>query len=246
VHPGRVPTFDFSHVVVVVPARNEEDSIVQCLQSLRAARRELHDDVTCTVTVVADRCADRTVRYALRELIDPGDIVLESTVGSVGAARQLGTECALLDVALPLHRVWIANTDADTVVSRDWLTTHLDVARSGAVGVAGVVELRRDRPCGVTLRESFERSYRRAADGSHPHVHGANLGCRADAFRAVGGWNPLRTGEDHDLWARLARYGPVESTTASSVATSARTTGRAPAGFAADLAALDYEIGTVA
>ena len=48
----------------------------------------------------------------------------------------------------------------------------------------------------------------------------------------------LTTGEDHDLWNRLRRYGPTLSTTALTVATSARRTGRAPEGFAADLSAL--------
>ena len=41
-----------------------------------------------------------------------------------------------------------------------------------------------------------------ARDGTHRHVHGANLGVRADLLDAVGGWRRLHTGEDHDLWQR--------------------------------------------
>jgi hypothetical protein len=37
-------------------------------------------------------------------------------------------------------------------------------------------------------------------DGTHPHVHGANLGIRADAYSDAGGWNDLTVAEDHCLW----------------------------------------------
>ncbi|MGA9277022.1 glycosyltransferase [Ilumatobacter sp.] len=237
------PSVDIAHVVVVIPACDEEDSIVECLQSVAAARRRLPAEVSCSVTVVADRCTDRTVSRALAALAGgDGDVVLESNAGIVGTARHLGVECALLDLGVEPRRVWIANTDGDTVVPPDWLTTHLDIARSGAIGAAGVVELRELALCRTDLVELFDRTYLRRPDGTHPHVHGANMGCRADAFRAAGGWNPLATGEDHDLWNRLRRVGPVTASTALTVTTSARLVGRAPAGFAANLAALDREL----
>ena len=36
-------------------------------------------------------------------------------------------------------------------------------------------------------------------NGTHGHVHGANMGFRGDAYLAAGGWYPLASGEDHDL-----------------------------------------------
>src|SRR5690606_39684918 len=48
----------------------------------------------------------------------------------------------------------------------------------------------------------------RYEDG-HPHVHGANLGVSAAAYRAVGGFPPLAAHEDQALVAALARDGFV-------------------------------------
>ena len=75
-------------------------------------------------------------------------------------------------------------------------------------------------------------------DGSHPHVHGANLGVRADAYLKAGGWSHVETGEDHDLWSRLTEAGLRRlSSSAITVLTSGRRVGRAPNGFAEALAA---------
>lgn len=234
-------------IVVVIPARDEEDSIVACLEGVRVARRRLPFDVRSSMVVVADRCRDETVARAVSTIMgDDGDIIVDSQLGTVGAARQLGARCALLDVPEDLGRVWIASTDADTVVPVDWLTTQLDIARTGLVGAAGIVRLRRDARSDLALVDSFDRSYSHGDGRHHSHVHGANMGFRADAFHAVGGWNSLATGEDHDLWNRLRDVGPVVATTALWVTTSARLTGRAPSGFAADLALLDSAIAPVA
>jgi hypothetical protein len=75
-------------------------------------------------------------------------------------------------------------------------------------------------------------------DGTHPHVHGANIGVRADVYLEAGGWTPLETGEDHDLWNRLSGSGCTKRSIAQlKVITSGRRIGRAPHGFAEALAA---------
>jgi hypothetical protein len=64
-------------------------------------------------------------------------------------------------------------------------------------------------------------------------VYGANLGVRADAYLAVGGFGAVATGEDHHLWRRLGQAGYRRSYAAeSTVRTSARRHGRAPGGLA--------------
>jgi hypothetical protein len=88
------------------------------------------------------------------------------------------------------------------------------------------------------VAERFRRSYLIGTDGTHPHVHGANLGVRADAYCCAGGWRDLRTAEDHDLWRRLIDVGAaIASTARIEVITSGRRQGRAPHGFADALAA---------
>ncbi|MFD9466963.1 glycosyltransferase [Streptomyces sp. NPDC060027] len=73
----------------------------------------------------------------------------------------------------------------------------------------------------------------------HPHVHGANLGVSAAAYLRVGGFEPLPTGEDRDLAARLFAAGHrVARTDQHAVHTAARLRGRAPGGLADLLASL--------
>ena len=233
-----------SHIVVIVPARNEHDLIERCVRSLEAAC-DAPLGVSATVVVVADCCTDDTALRARRTLRRRHRVV-QVTAGSAGAARRAGTEHALDALDAPLDRVWVATTDADTVVDADWLTLQLEFARDGAIAVAGIVDLLDSDSLDADLVGGFRSAYTVNVDGTHPHVHAANLGFRADAYRDVGGWNPLASGEDHDLWNRLCTIGPTVSTTALRVHTSARLTGRAPEGFAADVAALAGDIATVA
>ena len=228
------------HVLVVVPAHDEEERIGATLASVAVARRCLPSSVSSRVVVVADASSDATARIA-RLMRRPGDLVVETAHGCVGLARRAGTHRGLSSSPCGPQATWIASTDADSVVPPDWLLGHLHAARAGFVGVAGVVDLVDHEADGHTLAR-FRASYATNDDGSHPHVHGANLGVRADAYLAAGGWGALATGEDHDLWRRVQQVGPTLATAAVRVMTSARRIGRAPAGFAADLAALDAAV----
>jgi hypothetical protein len=63
-------------------------------------------------------------------------------------------------------------------------------------------------------------------------VHGANLGIRASAYLAAGGFPPLRTAEDHALLAAATRAGcMVAQASDIAVETSGRRLARAPRGF---------------
>jgi glycosyltransferase involved in cell wall biosynthesis len=225
-------------VAVVVPARDEADRIEATLRGLEAARRQVAKQVSCAVVVVADRCRDDTAARARALLVAP-DVVVEIEAGCVGVARRLGTALALRRSPAPTTRTWLASTDADTVVPEGWLAPHLFHAERGAVGVAGIVELRADEAVDRVLAERFASTYELDhGRGLHPHVHGANLGVRADAYLRAGGWARLPVGEDQELWSRLREVGPVVSTIDSRVATSGRRQGRADHGFAAELEAL--------
>jgi hypothetical protein len=71
----------------------------------------------------------------------------------------------------------------------------------------------------------------------HPHIHGANLGVRADVYHLLGGWAVEPSGEDIDLVRRAeTRTGVgILRTPRDPVVTSGRRVGRAPAGFASYL-----------
>ena len=230
------------HVIVVLPAHDERSRIGDTIASIHRARTMIDARARSMLVVVADTCSDDTAALA-RQLCGAGDLVLETTDRSVGTARRKGTHAGLKRTNVKASNVWLANTDADSVVPDDWLTAQLDLARDGVVGVAGVVGLRDDEHADDRLRRRFDDAYLFTEDGGHHHVHGANLGVRADAYLAAGGWSDLETGEDHDLWRRLSSGGPLVSSTAIRVATSPRSVGRAPAGFAVGLTELVNRVG---
>jgi len=217
-------------VGVVVPAQNEETSIGPCIESIRRSCESapLGD---YWIAIVADSCEDDTVPRARRAVDGVGE-VLECNARSAGSARRLGVDAVLTHfVGRDLERVWLANTDADTVVPRDWLTVQLRLADAGVAAVAGIVKL--EEGGSSAAHELYRATYLTRPDGTHGHVHGANLALRADAYRDAGGWAHRPLAEDHCLWNRLKRRGwRLSSPVSSVVVTSARLIGRARGGFA--------------
>jgi glycosyltransferase involved in cell wall biosynthesis len=225
------------HISVLIPARNEEALLPQCLRSVLRAVEQLPTTVTWDVIVVVDSSYDRTREIAERMLRGRG-CVLTTQAGLVGEARALAVEAALKRYGGPAATCWLANTDADCCVPESWLLDQLMLAAQGVEAIAGTVDVDSFLEHGYEVAERFHSSYVLYADGTHPHVHGANLGVRADVYLRAGGWNPLPTAEDHDLWGRLVRVGTrCLSVSAVKVVTSGRRVGRAPLGFAGALTA---------
>jgi glycosyltransferase involved in cell wall biosynthesis len=228
------------HVGVLIPARDEEDLVSRCLVSVLEAKKALRNLATADIVLVVDNSTDRTSELA-RDVMKRHGTVLQANAGCVGTARRLAARQALARYSGPLDRCWLANTDADSVVSMDWLTRQLAFAEEGVQVVAGTVNVDNFQEHGPDVPRRFRQSYEIASDGSHGHVHGANLGVRADMYVRAGGWDHLPTAEDHDLWARLKAVNAVtRSTNSVEVVTSGRRQGRAPHGFADALAAHNY------
>ena len=225
------------HICVLVPARNEEKLLSRCLQSIRRARARVSLPMTTDIVVIDDGSTDSTFSIAKKSLAGSG-VVLRTNAGIVGAVRRAGAAIALSRYSGPSHRCWLANTDADCIVPATWLIDQLRLASEGVEAIAGTVSVDSFAEHDGTVEGRFRLSYTIHEDGSHPHVHGANLGVRADAYLRAGEWNALETAEDHDLWGRLRNMSAARLSTAGiEVITSGRRQGRAPSGFAGALAA---------
>ena len=223
-------------VDVVVPAHDEEREIESCIAALReAAAHPSLAEVSVRLAIVLDACSDRSGDLAERALRGSADArIVECRVRSAGAARAEGTRHLLADDAgRDPATIWIATTDADTRVSRDWLALQLAAARAGADAVAGIVEVDDWSEQPPAVRDRFLAHYASLGTGAgHGHVHGANLGVRASALERAGGMPSLALAEDHALvdgllaaGATILRSGDVK------VRTSARREARAPGGF---------------
>lgn len=225
-------------VGVVVPAHDEQDLIPACLASLRrAAAHPALRGVPVHLVPVLDACSDDTGLHAPQ--------AVEVSAGNVGVARAAGfTEVLRREAGRPAAELWLATTDADSVVPPDWLAEQLALARAGVDVVAGTVQVRDWSEQPAEVRRRFRQTYGTPAAG-HLHVHGANLGLSAAAYLDAGGVPPLALAEDQALVDVLrTRARRLVSTGRIPVVTSARRESRTTGGFADHLRSLDDPGGT--
>jgi hypothetical protein len=222
-----------THVAVLVPVRNEQVSLPRLIASIEtsvAVAKELRPDIQWAVVFALDHCTDHSER-----IIDAaGYSVIHSVERGVGAARR---EAARLGIANldggDLRALWLANTDADSVVPWNWLIHQVDLAEAGAHLVVGSV-----RP----ILEDLDAERRLAWETTHRsgqalgHVHGANLGIRASTYCDAGGFAAVHEHEDVELVQRaIDRGAEAVATDAHSVMTSGRLIGRTAGGYASYL-----------
>lgn len=224
---------DYDRAVVVIPAHNEAKRLPHSLKAVVTAAACL--PIPVLTVVVLDACDDESQRLAGSFGSDVHFV--EVDVRNVGAARAVGFDYAQKQCAEQLtedSRIWYATTDADSRVDADWLVRQCE---SGCDMLLGVVRIANWRRVSAAAAVAYLRAYRAKRRGrDHGHVHGANMGFRADAYRRVGGFSALPTGEDVDLVQRFEQAGyHIDRDDRLSVVTSARQVGRAPRGFAKHL-----------
>ena len=195
---------------IVVPAHNEENHLGACLESLRrAARCPLLRGEDVLIVVALDACSDGTEAIARSQ----GAVTVSVDARNVGIARARGTIEALQRDAR-----WLAFTDADSTVAPNWISTQLALCCDA---VCGTIEV-----CDWSEHSEQVRRHHKATycdrDG-HRHIHGANLGVAASAYRRVGGFQPLGSSADVALVRALQAHGAsIAWSAAPRVVTSAR------------------------
>ena len=212
---------------VLVPAHDEQALIAGCLRSILVAARApgLRGEAV-QVVVALDACSDGTA-----------DICAAMGVRTVSLdARCVGrARAAAAALLLEQGARWLASTDADSQVPPDWLAAQLACGADAFFGTVRVTDWLDFAP---RVRDAFHAGEHHV-DG-HPHVHGANLGVAAHAYRAVGGFPPLPAQEDRALRDALDRAGfAVARHAQPAVTTSARRDARARQGFGDYLLSLE-------
>ncbi len=226
--PARQP---YRRAVVVIPAHNERQHLHTCLRAVLAAA--MCAELEVTVVVVLDASDDGSA--AMAGGYGPDVHFIDVAAHNVGAARAAGFRYAGTRVGHDIG-CWYATTDADSRVDPDWLVRQVSWDADMVLGVVRINDWSQHSPAVV---RRYLRAYHARSGAGHDHVHGANMGFRATAYWAVGGFRALRTGEDVDLVARFEDRGyMIHRDAALSVATSGRTTARAPRGFAHHLRSL--------
>ncbi len=189
-------------ISVIIPAKNEEQPIANCLKAVRA------QTVTPSEILIVDgHSTDKTVEVGQSF----GARVVFEDYGTRGGACQVGIENAKGDL--------IAFTDADCVPDPQWLEKLLPHLSGGIVGVGGRI---------LNEGESFwQQTINVALDtvlGSANSIQGRNFptirlvssisGCnsmyRKEDLQEVGGFRTeLVTAEDTELNRRLLKRGKL-------------------------------------
>lgn len=239
---------------VVVPAKDEEDLVGRCLESLASQTGVTSEEYE--VLLVLDDCRDATAEKAVSVVSDHPGLRLHTLNGpglGAGHARWVGMEAACSRLfSLGRPGALIASTDADTVVAPDWLGTQLSAAECGARAIGGRIELLEEGeedgpPEGVRSWREHRGETRhlelldREKRGSGPRIEhwqfsGASMSLTAEAYREVGGMEPRAALEDEYLERALERCGiQIQRPLDVRVSTSPRLVGRASRGLAKDL-----------
>ena len=188
------------------------------------------------MVVVADACTDQTAGLARAG----GAAVLDIGARSVGAARAAGLAEVLRRTGpLDPASVWLATTDADTLVPPCWLTRQLRYAEGGWDAVVGTVTVTDWRQYPAAVPPLFQASGTgRAGRPTRTCTGPTWASARPRTWPRAGSGRP-RPPRTTPWSARSPPPGrQVLRTTTVSVVTSARRRARAPHGFSHLLAGL--------
>jgi hypothetical protein len=241
---------DTAPTIVAIPARNEEQLFPALLEALCALDVQGGRLIVC---IYLDSCSDGSetlLRQAAGRL--PFELVIASSptqhAENAGAARRAAMAMALS--VLGDAEGLLFTTDADSRPRHDWIRAGY-AALVQADAVAGRIVRRNGSadPAQCRIETYYDRlyRYRRLLDpipwearDTHHFTGGANMAFRASAYRALGGFPALPSGEDATILDEAARAGlRVRRDAAMVVETSSRRIGRAASGLASTLLALD-------
>ncbi|MGE1173228.1 glycosyltransferase family 2 protein [Pseudomonas sp. BW7P1] len=205
---------------ILIPAHNEEERLDDCLRAaLRAATHAMLAGEQVEILIVLDSCTDRSAEIVSQYPV----LALSINARNVGLARAIGAQRLLERGAR-----WISCSDADSRVADDWLVAQLGL---GVDAVCGTVTVEHwhdliDEAAKIRYHHHYQ-----ACDG-HRHIHGANLGISAQAYKRAGGFQALACDEDVQLVRQLERSGAsIAWSHRPQVVTSARLDSRARGGF---------------
>jgi glycosyltransferase involved in cell wall biosynthesis len=194
-------------VSVVVPARNEEEFIGPCLESILAQQTRPHE-----IIVVNNGSKDRTAEIACGY---EGVRVIDQPTPGLHIARQTGLEAATGEV--------VANTDADCIVQPGWIAA---IARAfqdpEVVEVYGTLEFY-DAPWfdRVLSRYGYPLLVALTHRLGQPNTAGGNHAVRRSVALEVGGYD-VPFGEDLRLMLKLKQRGKIVYLPEARVLTSGR------------------------
>jgi cellulose synthase/poly-beta-1,6-N-acetylglucosamine synthase-like glycosyltransferase len=203
------PTTRFS---ILIPARNEEENIKACLQSIQQLNYPTH---LFEVIVVDDFSEDATVstvnNFTGVKLIELKETLKEKINSYKKKAIEVGVEQA--------RGEYIVTTDADCTVPKNWLRNFaFIIQQQPTVFVAAPVAMKEESSA-IKLFQSLDfltlQGITAASVGAgfHSMCNGANLCYTKEAFYKVGGFknvDHIASGDDMLLMHKLYNQFPTQ------------------------------------
>ena len=178
-------------VSFIVPAHNEEASIVHCLSAIVAAMEAVASEHE--VIVVDDSSTDATVRYALEH----GAQVIRVEHRNIAKTRNSGANEARGDV--------LFFVDADTLISAEIVHSALRVIEEGAAGGGCVPRFEEQMPLWFHL---FYPVLVIVSRWVLRQTGGACVFCTREAFAASGGFSEIHFAAEEVGWIKgIKRHG---------------------------------------
>jgi hypothetical protein len=119
-------------VGIVIPARNQSDTIAKCILSIFAAHNYSGWRNSLWIVVVADACTDATAKVA-RDAIGAFGEVLEVAARSTKTAHQIGASTVMEHFRhIPRHALLLISTEAGAELCRDWIDIKLQCSHTPA------------------------------------------------------------------------------------------------------------------
>ncbi|MBW4521919.1 MAG: glycosyltransferase [Scytolyngbya sp. HA4215-MV1] len=262
----QVPPLPQCEVCVIVPVRNEAETLEQTLTALASQveldEQRFHPD-RYEVILFANNCSDDSAAIGLEFARTHPHLVLHvvaqtlpASEAYIGRVRQL-----LMDEAyrrflyLKRPRGIIASTDGDSQVSATWIAAIRYEIKQGADAVGGRIlsDLRGRADLDRYTRTCYLREvgYQFLISELEAYLdpdpfdplprhfqhYGASLAVTAEMYALAGGMPPVHTPEDVAFYQALRRVNAhFRHSPLVRVTTSTRQTGRAPQGLANQLA----------
>ena len=185
-------------ISVVIPAYNEEKYIIPCLKSIK----EQDFDGKYEIIVVDNASTDRTGEMAG----EYANIVIYEKQKGVAIARDSGWRRASGEI--------IAFTDADTVVSENWLSEIKKGFDDNVIAIYGPVFLIDGGPVKKWMAKYLLTLFLVLNDLiGRPHFIGSNFAVRKRSMQEIKGFDTsLKSAEDVDLSLRLKNVGKIAFT----------------------------------
>ncbi|MEH6408220.1 MAG: glycosyltransferase [Leeuwenhoekiella sp.] len=240
-------------IVITIPAKNEEETIIKTLESIRIQQNpdaSFLDSNLFEVIVLCNNCTDKTYQLCVDFKAKYPDFPLinlvsnSQIINNVGAARRI-----LMNIACTrlVENGFIVTTDADTIADEFWVYNLHEYMNSSYDLVCGLILVDdSDLDCQAKKYLQASRNYmdlmcRLEAEiypdvkdpwPKHPFNSGPNMAIRKYAYKKIGGMPPLHNLEDIAMFDLVVSHGFVTKHCIKTiVTTSTRKVPRAPSGF---------------